>query len=141
VAWVRFPVPARPTFCVEKGLFSVTLCPGAHCKHCNCTVKLDKKNAVASSLWRLEVGLSVQTRVISQRPVLTLKSNQSKAKEKNPVSHGLVPLPLLNLLLYHTHTQTNFHVPPLTQKSFILKKKKILKIPKQIICFKVFNKL
>jgi hypothetical protein len=25
VAWVRFPVPARPTFSVEKCLFSVTL--------------------------------------------------------------------------------------------------------------------
>jgi hypothetical protein len=25
VAWVRFPVPARPTFSVEKWLFSVTL--------------------------------------------------------------------------------------------------------------------
>jgi hypothetical protein len=29
VAWVRFPVPARPTFCVEKWLFSVTLRQGA----------------------------------------------------------------------------------------------------------------
>jgi hypothetical protein len=28
VAWVRFPVPARPTFSVEKWLFSVTLLPG-----------------------------------------------------------------------------------------------------------------
>jgi hypothetical protein len=36
VAWVRFP--ARPTFSVEKWHFSVTLRPGAHCKHCNCTV-------------------------------------------------------------------------------------------------------
>jgi hypothetical protein len=25
VAWVRFPVPARPTYSVEKLLFSVTL--------------------------------------------------------------------------------------------------------------------
>jgi hypothetical protein len=25
VAWVRFPVPARPTFSVEKWLFSLTL--------------------------------------------------------------------------------------------------------------------
>jgi hypothetical protein len=38
VAWVRFPVPARPTFSVEKWHFSVTLRPGARCKHCNCTV-------------------------------------------------------------------------------------------------------
>jgi hypothetical protein len=38
VAWVLFPVPARPTFCVEKWLFSETLRPGAHYKHCNCTV-------------------------------------------------------------------------------------------------------
>jgi hypothetical protein len=97
------PVPARPTFSVEKWLFYVTLRPGARCKHCNGTVS-DKprrllrhqraqahnstlyrrqhsfikrnrtialyrkiqKIAVASSLWRLEVGLSVQTRVISQ---------------------------------------------------------------------------
>jgi hypothetical protein len=29
VAWVRFPVPARPTFSVEKWLFSVTLRQGA----------------------------------------------------------------------------------------------------------------
>jgi hypothetical protein len=29
VAWVRFPVSARPTFSVEKWLFSVTLCQGA----------------------------------------------------------------------------------------------------------------
>jgi hypothetical protein len=29
VAWVRVPVPARPTFNVEKGLFSVTLRKGA----------------------------------------------------------------------------------------------------------------
>jgi hypothetical protein len=28
VAKVRFPVPARPTFSVEKWLFSVTLCQG-----------------------------------------------------------------------------------------------------------------
>jgi hypothetical protein len=29
VAWVLFPVPARPTFSVEKWLFSVTLRQGA----------------------------------------------------------------------------------------------------------------
>jgi hypothetical protein len=29
VAWVRFPVPARPRFSVEKCLFSVTLRQGA----------------------------------------------------------------------------------------------------------------
>jgi hypothetical protein len=29
VAWVQFPVPARPTFSVEKLLFSVTLRQGA----------------------------------------------------------------------------------------------------------------
>jgi hypothetical protein len=29
VAWVQFPVPARPTFSVEKGLFYVTLRQGA----------------------------------------------------------------------------------------------------------------
>jgi hypothetical protein len=29
VAWVRFPVPARPTFSVENLLFSVTLRQGA----------------------------------------------------------------------------------------------------------------
>jgi hypothetical protein len=28
VTWVRFPVPARPTFSVEKWLFSVTLRQG-----------------------------------------------------------------------------------------------------------------
>jgi hypothetical protein len=28
VAWVRFPVPARPTFSVEKWHLSVTLRPG-----------------------------------------------------------------------------------------------------------------
>jgi hypothetical protein len=33
VACVRFPVPARPTFSVEKWLFSVTLRPGARCKY------------------------------------------------------------------------------------------------------------
>jgi hypothetical protein len=38
VAWVQFPVPARPTFSVEKWHFYVTLRPGARCKHCNCTV-------------------------------------------------------------------------------------------------------
>jgi hypothetical protein len=30
LGWVRFPVPARPTFIVEKWLFSVTLRKGAH---------------------------------------------------------------------------------------------------------------
>jgi hypothetical protein len=29
VAWVLFPVSSRPTFSVEKWLFSVTLCQGA----------------------------------------------------------------------------------------------------------------
>jgi hypothetical protein len=29
VAWVQFPVPARPAFSVEKWLFSVTLRQGA----------------------------------------------------------------------------------------------------------------
>jgi hypothetical protein len=29
VTWVLFPVPARPTFSVEKWLFSVTLRQGA----------------------------------------------------------------------------------------------------------------
>jgi hypothetical protein len=29
VAWVQFPVPARPMFSVEKWLFSVTLRQGA----------------------------------------------------------------------------------------------------------------
>jgi hypothetical protein len=38
VTWVRFPVPSRPTFSVEKWHFSVTLRPGARYKHCNCTV-------------------------------------------------------------------------------------------------------
>jgi hypothetical protein len=36
VAWVRFLVLARPTFSVEKRLFSVTLHPGACCKHFKC---------------------------------------------------------------------------------------------------------
>jgi hypothetical protein len=77
VAWVLFPVPARPTFSVEKWLFSVTLRLEARCKHCNCTVKLDKKIAVASSLWRLEVGLSVLTRVISETRCPGLPSSQN----------------------------------------------------------------
>jgi hypothetical protein len=38
VARVRFPVLARPTFSVEKWLFSDSLRQGARCKHCNCTV-------------------------------------------------------------------------------------------------------
>jgi hypothetical protein len=82
VAWVLFLFPARPMFSVEKWHFSVTLRPGARCKHGNCTVKLDKKIAVASSLWRLEVGLSVLTRVISQtrcpRSGFKLKTVESK---------------------------------------------------------------
>jgi hypothetical protein len=55
----------------------------------NCTVYLDKFFAVASSLRRLEVGLSVLTGVISQTrcPGSALKSKQSKAK----VSHNLRP--------------------------------------------------
>jgi hypothetical protein len=32
VPWVLFPVPARPTFSVEKWLFSVTLRQGASCR-------------------------------------------------------------------------------------------------------------
>jgi hypothetical protein len=43
VACVRFPVPARPTFCVEKWHFSVTLRPGAHCKHCNRALSLETR--------------------------------------------------------------------------------------------------
>jgi hypothetical protein len=50
---------------------------------------LDKNIAVASSLWRLEVGLSVLTRVNIQTrcPGSAFKSKQSKAK----VSHILRP--------------------------------------------------
>jgi hypothetical protein len=44
LAWVRFPVPARPTFSVEKWLFSVTLRPGARCKHCNGKDSLTREN-------------------------------------------------------------------------------------------------
>jgi hypothetical protein len=69
-------------FSVEKWHFSVSLRPGARCKHCNCTVKLDKNIAVASSLWRLEVGLSVLTRVISQTrcPRSAFKSKTVESK-------------------------------------------------------------
>jgi hypothetical protein len=35
VAWVRFPVLARPTFSVGKWHFSVTLRPGARCRVLN----------------------------------------------------------------------------------------------------------
>jgi hypothetical protein len=35
VARVRFPVPARPTFSVEKVALSVTLRRGHVLKHCN----------------------------------------------------------------------------------------------------------
>jgi hypothetical protein len=67
VAWVLFPVPARPTFSVEKWLFSVTLRRGTHCKQCKIALyNWIKKIAVASSLWRLEVGLSVMTLVFIQ---------------------------------------------------------------------------
>jgi hypothetical protein len=121
VACVRLPVPARPTFSVEKWLFYVTLRPGARCKHCNGTVS-DKprrllrhqraqahnstlnrrqhsfikrnrtialyrkiqKIAVASSLWRLEVGLSVQTLVCRWCPGSDFKV---KTVESDGVPH------------------------------------------------------
>jgi hypothetical protein len=41
VAWVRLVW--------KSWFFYVTLRLGARCKHCNCPVKLDKKNAVAKA--------------------------------------------------------------------------------------------
>jgi hypothetical protein len=59
VAWVRFPVPARPTFSVEKLLFSVTLLRGTFSSTAIEIIKWDKKNCSSQGLWRLEVGLTV----------------------------------------------------------------------------------
>jgi hypothetical protein len=80
VALVQFPVPARPTFSVKKWLFSVTLRPGARYMHYNCTAQLDKKIAVASSLWRLEVGLSVQPPVSRRCPGFDFKVKRVESK-------------------------------------------------------------
>jgi hypothetical protein len=34
----RFQSPAKPMISADKLAFSVTLSPGARCKHCNCSV-------------------------------------------------------------------------------------------------------
>ena len=47
VAWVRFPVPARPTFSVEKLLFSVTLLRGTFSSTAIEIIKWVKNFAVA----------------------------------------------------------------------------------------------
>jgi hypothetical protein len=80
VAWVRFPVAANPTYSVEKLLFFVTLPPGARCKHCNCTVYLDKKIAVASSLWRLEAGSAFKSKQWKAKVSHILRSGNNALK-------------------------------------------------------------
>ena len=47
VAWVRFPVPARPTLSVEKLLFSVTLLRGTFTSNAIEIIKWVKNFAVA----------------------------------------------------------------------------------------------
>jgi hypothetical protein len=47
VAWVRFPVPDRPTFSVEKLLFYVTLLRGTFSSTAIETLKWVKNFAVA----------------------------------------------------------------------------------------------
>jgi hypothetical protein len=47
VAWFRFPVPDRPTFSVEKWLFSVTLLRGTFSSTAIEIIKWVKKFAVA----------------------------------------------------------------------------------------------
>jgi hypothetical protein len=49
VAWVRFPVPARPMFSVGKCLFSVTLRQGASSRALIEIIKWVKKFAVAQA--------------------------------------------------------------------------------------------
>jgi hypothetical protein len=49
VAWVRFPVPARPTFRVEKLLFSVTLLRGTFSSTAIEIIKWVEKIAVAQA--------------------------------------------------------------------------------------------
>jgi hypothetical protein len=57
VAWVRFPVPARPTFGVEKWLFSVTLAVSGG------TIKSmqypTEKNALGKAMFSIRYSLVV----------------------------------------------------------------------------------
>jgi hypothetical protein len=49
VAWVRFPVPARPTFSVEKWLYSVTLRQGVRSRALQLRLLNGLKNCSSAS--------------------------------------------------------------------------------------------